>query len=211
MNASVADYAKRTRQYWWIDGLVEMGFGVQLWILALFDLSIEHFESLGQGMAAGVVGMLLVLAGFLAVNKLVQWLKTRITFPRTGYVRYPIKPDSSRWRRFFVAMAIGAVTSILVNLSIVYLGQAAQWTVISLIMMASMIYVAYFTGVKRYYAMGILAFMWGIGMNWIPFRVGSLYPWFFGGAGSIFMITGLIVFLLYLRRYPTNEGDEDAG
>jgi MFS family permease len=211
MNPSISDYAKRTRQYWWIDGLVEMGFGVQLWILALYEVLADHFTSMGPGLAGAIVGILLVLGGFLAINKLVQWLKERITFPRTGYVRYPNKRASSRKRRFFVALGIGTLTSILVNLAIVYLGPAAQWTVIALIMTACMIYVAYFSGVRRYYLIGVLAFLWGVGMNWIPFYATSLYVWFFGGVGTMFILSGFIVFLLYLRQYPLIEGEEDAG
>ncbi len=211
MNTSISDYAKRTRQYWWIDGLAEIAFGLQLGLLMIYHFLTIFFGSKGWGVTAAILGTAFILAGFLAVNKGLLWVKERITFPRTGYVKYPNKRATSRRRRIFMAIGIGSITSLLVNLALAYLGPAAQWTVIAMIMMSCLIYVAYFTGVVRYYAMGILAFLWGLAMNRIPFQAGSLYVWFFGGLGCIFIFTGLIVFLRYLRRYPALEGDEDAG
>jgi hypothetical protein len=211
MNTSISDYTKRTRQYWWIDGLAEIAFGLQLGLLTAYHFLILFFDSLDWGVVAAFLGIAFILVGFLAVNKGLLWVKERITFPRTGYVKYPNKRATSRKRRIFMAIGIGTLTSLLVNLALAYLGPTAQWTVIALIMMSCLIYVAYFTGVVRYYTMGFLAFIWGLLMNWIPFRAGSLYAWFFGGLGCIFILTGLIVFLRYLRRYPVLEGDEDAG
>lgn len=211
MNTSISDYTKRTRQYWWIDGLAEIAFGLQLGLLTAYHFLILFFGSLDWGVVAAFLGIAFILVGFLAVNKGLLWVKERITFPRTGYVKYPNKRASSRRRRIFIAIGIGSITSILVNLALAYLGPAAQWMVITLIMMSCLIYVAYFTGVSRYYIIGILTFLWGVGMNWIPFHAGSLYAWFFVGLGCIFILTGLIVFLGYLRRYPYLQGDEDAG
>jgi hypothetical protein len=211
MNATIADYTKRTRQYWWIDGLAEIAFGLQLGLLTVYHFLTIFFSSLGWGVAAAFLGIVFIVVGFLTINKGLLWVKERITFPRTGYVKYPNKRAASRRRRIFIAIGIGSITSILVNLSLATLGPAAQWTVIALIMMSCLIYVAYFSGVSRYYVMGILSFVWGVGMNWIPFNTGSLYAWFFGGLGCLFIFTGLIVFLGYLRRYPVLEGAEDAG
>jgi hypothetical protein len=211
MNPSMTDYTKRTRQYWWIDGLAEIAFGLQLGLLTVYHILTQYFSSLGWGIMAAFLGIVFILVGFLAINKGLLWVKERITFPRTGYVRYPNKRATSRKRRIIIAIGIGSITSILVNLALVYSGPAAQWTVIAMIMTSCLIYVAYFTGVSRYYAIAMMAFLWGLGMNWMPSSAGSLYVWFFGRLGCIFILTGLTVFVRYLRRYPILEGDEDAG
>jgi MFS family permease len=166
--------------------------------------------SFGWSVLVIAVGMPVIFVGtFLIVGKIIKRLKERITYPRTGYVRYPKREPASRVRRMLVGGGIGFVTALLINLALATFGLAAQWTVIAIIIMMSMLYIAYINGVYRYYIMGILTFIWGIGMIYMPVAEDALFTWFFGGVGLVFILSGLIVFITYLLRYPKAEGEAD--
>ncbi|MBI9051536.1 MAG: hypothetical protein JEZ00_19085 [Anaerolineaceae bacterium] len=212
MDSSLQTYKQKTIKYWWIDGLAEIAFGFEMWTLAICLLLSHLFNVFEWGVLFASIGIpLLFIISIFGVGKVVKILKERITYPRTGYVRYPKRQSISRLRRLIIGGGIGFSTAILVNLALVYFGPAARWTIIGLIMMMTMIYIASVNGVNRYYLTGILTFFWGISMIWIPAPESTLFGWFFAGVGMIFFLSGLIVFIRYLQRYPKIEGDEYVG
>jgi len=84
---------RRAAAYWFSDGLPECIFGAAylvwgvLGIVWRLDLLV-HWGRLP--MLAGLLGFSLVL-GF--DRKILEWLKVRLTYPRTGYVRPPAYPE----------------------------------------------------------------------------------------------------------------------
>ena len=209
---SFQSFAKRAKQYWWIDGLPEIGFGTEMLLLALYFFLMEQIQSETWSILAASIGLpMLFVATFYGISKLVMYLKKKITFPRTGYVRYPERQPASRRRRMLIGGVIGLLTAMLINLSLAFFGVNAQWMVIALIMMMSMVYIGYLVSVFRYYVMGVLSLLWGMSMIWMPLDANILYACFFCGVGIIFCISGLVVLMRYLQRYPRSEGDDYAG
>ncbi len=115
MNNSIKSTIERTRQYWYIDGFNEMLTGVIFLLLAAISYIGSTFEP--SPLSAILVGAgypAVILLGMTAGRKVVNQLKTSITYPRTGYVQY-IRPEpGERRKRAIRAGMISAVTAILV-------------------------------------------------------------------------------------------------
>ena len=98
----------RSRQYWNIDGLPELGMGL-LWIV--WGGAWLFGQSLPKGGASQMYWMfapvLLVVTG-LASTWAVRKLKARITFPRTGYVEWKEPTRTHRLGAAALAIAAGA-------------------------------------------------------------------------------------------------------
>jgi MFS family permease len=212
MDTNVKSLQRKALQYWWIDGLAELAFALEMIVISLYFVLVQQIHSEPWTVIAASVGMpAIFLTTFFLAGKLVLYVKEKITFPRTGYVRYPKRKAISRKRRLVVGAVIGFVTAVAVNLSREFLGSNAQWIVVTLIMMMGMIYIGYLVEVYRYYAIGVLIFLWGIAMIWMTIPSGYEYAWLFGGIGLINLIFGLAVFLRYLKHYPKVEGEAYDG
>lgn len=212
MDTNVKSFQKKALQYWWIDGLAELAFGLEMAVFAGYFVLLQQIDSVPWSLVASSVGIPVVfLATFFLTGKLVMYIKERVTFPRTGYVRYPKRKAISRKRRIIVGAGIGLITAIAVNLSREFLGENAQWIVTAFIILMGMIYIGYLVGVYRYYVLGGLSLFWGVAMIWMPISDGYEYAWFFGGIGLISFISGLMVFLKYLKHYPKAEGEDHDG
>ena len=212
MDTNVKSLQKKALQYWWIDGLAELAFALEMIIISLYFVLLQQIHSASWTVIAASVGMPLVfLVTFFSAGKLVLYVKEKITFPRTGYVRYPKRKAVSRKRRIIVGAVIGFITAVTVNLSRAFLGENAQWIVTTLIMMMGMVYIGYLVGVYRYYVLGIFTFFWGIAMIWIPIPNGYEYACLFGAMGLFYLVSGGVVLMRYLKRYPIAEGEEYDG
>jgi hypothetical protein len=212
MDTNVKSLQRKTLQYWWIDGLAELAFGLDMAVISFYFVFLQQIHSVPWTIIASSVGMPVVfLATFFLAGKLVIYIKEKITFPRTGYVRYPKRKAVSRRRRLIVGAVVGFVTAVAINLSRELLGENAQWIVTSFIMMMTMIYIGYLVGVYRYYVLGGLTLLWGIAMIWMKIPGGYEFAWLFGGIGLINFASGLVVFLRYLKRYPRVEGEANDG
>jgi hypothetical protein len=106
MKDNVDNIIRRTQRYWYIDGLAEITVGLIFVVLNLFFLANAWFiPALARG---GAFNPVLATSGLLAVTALVIWLfrqalqavKTRLTYPRTGYVASPRRWQGSFWQRY---------------------------------------------------------------------------------------------------------------
>ena len=212
MEHNVKSLQRKAIQYWWIDGLAELGFGFEMLVISLYFVLLQQIHSVPWTVIVSSVGLPIVfLATFFLTGKLVLYFKEKITFPRTGYVRYPKRKAASRKRRVIVGAVIGFITAISINLTRAFLGVDAQWIVTSMIIMMCMIYIGYLAGVYRYYALGVLTFIWGVILVQVNIADNYEYAWLFGGIGLLSFLFGAVVFLRYLKQYPENEGDDYDG
>ena len=82
---------RRAWDYWFVDGLPSLVAGVgALLISAVIFYSRQHPKPRGA-LAIGLLftGLILYLAILLRLRQIIEWLKARITYPRTGYVASP--------------------------------------------------------------------------------------------------------------------------
>ncbi len=90
---------RRAAAYWFVDGLPEIAFGIAMLLLGVCGVWMMERDRHNWWMLAGLmVAYLLFGAMFFIHRRILDFLKARITYPRTGYVRppadFPNKNDS---------------------------------------------------------------------------------------------------------------------
>ena len=108
MKDQIDQTIRRTRSYWNVDGLPELGFGLLCLLLAGYftvQSALPSDSLLYQ--VLNIAFILIIIGGSLLSNRLVSYLKRKFTYPRTGYVAYQ---QPSQPRRILVGL-VAAVTS----------------------------------------------------------------------------------------------------
>ena len=93
-NSALPDYGRRAAQYWFVDGLPDLIFGLALLVWGLVALlSYLFFPGLSAKllMFAGGIAFLVL---FWQDRKIIDAVKSWVTYPRTGYVRPPGDPET---------------------------------------------------------------------------------------------------------------------
>ncbi len=206
---NVNEIAKRIQRYWYEDGIWEIGFGAINLLLGLFYLLVSAADWVGP---LAIVILLLqvgvIFGAFLLANRLVKFLKERITYPRTGYVAYRKPASSSRLKRGIASALIAAVAGGLVGALASIPSAANRMPLIMAVIYAGvLIYFGYRFKLTRMYAIAVLTILWGY---WISRfartdTLGSAV--FFGGTGTLILLSGIATLLLYLRRTHPAEKD----
>lgn len=85
-STAILEAKRRARNYWDIDGLPALRAGAFIVLWGVFYLSTGIHKSLWAIVVLGVWGLSWKKKG------IIEWLKGRITYPRTGYVAPPTAP-----------------------------------------------------------------------------------------------------------------------
>ena len=98
--------ARRAGHYWEIDGLPRISTGLIGVLLGSLCLWMSHIHALFRHTPIFVFSLLIAIACIyllgLTNSPVMRWLKTRITYPRTGYVLPPSGPMQSYPERFMI-------------------------------------------------------------------------------------------------------------
>jgi hypothetical protein len=197
---------KRTRGYWYDDGLADTAVGVVFLLIGLlFYAQVLLPPGFAQGSLAALGLPVVVIGGWFLGGKLVRVAKERITYPRTGYVQYQRPPRKSRP----VAAASGAAVAIAFSLLI-----ATQPATLALIpalqgvfIGAMLLYVGHRAGVVRYYALGALTAAFGVAVVLIGFGDILGNAVYFTATGLTLVVSGIATLVAYLRQTtPPTEG-----
>ena len=101
---NVEHAARRAGRYWEIDGLPRISLGLIGVLLGSLCLWMSHIHPLRRVWPLWIFSTLVVAAYVYLVDlprsPVMRWLKTRITYPRTGYVSSSSKNmgfDPERW------------------------------------------------------------------------------------------------------------------
>jgi hypothetical protein len=100
---------QRVRRYWFKDGVGEMMVGGLFLLLALYFAGHRWLPP-DTNAARYLDGSLffILIVGIFFTRRLISIFKTKITYPRTGYVEYyPGSPDTIPARIFIIVSAIG--------------------------------------------------------------------------------------------------------
>ena len=209
----VTDIQKRTQRYWYEDGIWEIGFGLVNALLGVFYLLTSRLNWDGP---LSIVLMFLqmgVLIGlFLSINKVVKFLKERITYPRTGYVAYRKPAPSARLKKIILAALLSAGMAALVGaLAVIQQTANRMPLVISILLAGTLIYIGYRFSLMRLYIIAALTILWGYVLSLTQFSDFASTGAFFAGYGSLILLSGLVTLFIYLRRtYPASEDMFDA-
>jgi len=104
IESPILEARRRAQDQWGADGLPQLVSGV-VWVL--WGFSVGHL--LPQSSFFLVLLLLLLSVSALVVlrgREIIEWLKARVTYPRTGYVGPPYSPDHSSRRAGFTRYSL---------------------------------------------------------------------------------------------------------
>jgi hypothetical protein len=204
MQNNLSEVEKRVKRYWYTDGIGEL-IGGGMFILLGIYFALQEF--LGQNsMVSGIlqVSLILVMIGGMSMSRwLVSTLKTRLTYPRTGYVEYEVNERNLKSRRIWVillAFAVSSLTMIFVRLfqsfdSIVAVTGVAVGLILVILRAKS-------SGLARFYVLGAVSILLGLVLSVSGLPNAYSLGMFYGLMGVCFMLSGGWTLRRYLEENP---------
>jgi hypothetical protein len=205
MDNDVERAVKRAQRYWYDDGLAEMAVGLIFAALAL--LFLAEANGILQSGVSSIGLVVVVFAGWWLAGRVVRAAKARITYPRTGYVRYrrPEGRRGSRWVTAAIAGGMGALIAVLFTQAPASLAwiPALNGVLIGVFILA----MANNLGLVRFYILAIVSAAVGVSMSLMGLGdilgVGIL----FAAMGAALILLGVLALLTYLRHTEPVEGE----
>jgi hypothetical protein len=204
MENNLSDIEQRVKRYWYTDGIGELIGGGMFVLLGIY-FALQ--EVLGQNSIVGGILQaslaLLMIGGTFISRRLVNSLKTRLTYPRTGYVEYQVNERGMRWRRILalvLAFVISALTIVFVRMfqffdTIV----AVTGVIVALILVVLR---AKSSGLARFYVLGATSLVLGLALSLSGLPNGYSLGLFYGLMGVCFFISGGFTLRRYLKENP---------
>jgi hypothetical protein len=206
------DVEQRVKSYWYTDGIAELASGSLFIVLGLYFAIQGYFgESALISVILQVSLVLLMVSAVYGIRWLVNTLKMRLTYPRTGYVAYRVNERGVRQRRWVVA----AVALIIAMASMVLVDYMRGLDSIVLVtgILVGVIFIALRgrnSGLKRFYFLGGLAILLGLFLAYRNLPQAQSLAIFYGSLGVAIVISGALVMRRYLgaNPIPTGTGHE---
>jgi hypothetical protein len=201
---------KRTTQYWYSDGLYELAFGALCFVLALYLLAqaLLPKDNLIYPILISSFVLIILGSGFL-LARMVNVIKARLTYPRTGYVAYQTKPGRTRWISFLLGMVIAAVTSILVVKNLISLSMLPAITGLAIALV--MLFLGFRTGLARFPLIGLVALLIGGALSVLGIGDNLGLSIFYSSIGLIFVLSGACTLRGYLKKTtPPKVSNDDS-
>lgn len=212
MSDKFTDVEQRVKRYWFSDGIGELAGGGMFLLLAAY-FGIQQFLGENNLLSAILQSslVLVMIGGIFGVRWLVTALKTRLTYPRTGYVEYRVdKKNAIRVRTFAMAFAmVMAFLMVLLARSI----QIVDSTVFVTGVVVGVVFVLLrgkSFGIQRFYLLGAVSVILGVILSLGNLPNAYALAAFYGLMGLAVMISGGVVLFRYLRENPMpTEGGDD--
>jgi len=201
---------ERTRRYWYIDGLSEIGAGSVICLVALFYALIGLLPPASPYTAIlGIGQVVVIIGGYWAAGRMVKTLKHRLTYPRTGYVSYPRRGGRRGILLGLITLGIGLGVGFIFSWMGGRLPENLLPAITGGIIALALVFQGYRSGVMRFYLVASITFLLGAATSSLALPD----PWsnvlFFGGFGLAWMISGAVTLFFYLRdTRPVSEEDE---
>lgn len=207
MQTNFSDVEQRVKRYWFSDGIAELSGGGMFLLLGIY-FALQQF--LGQDSTVGGLLQaslaLMMIGGAYLSRRMVNSLKTRITYPRTGYVEYQTDPKAARSRPILVMLLAFAVSAL--SIAFVRMFQSFDSMVAVTGVVVGMILVllrAKVSGLARFYILGAVSMILGIVLSISGLPNGYSLGLFYGLMGVCFMISGGLTLQHYLNENPLPE------
>ncbi len=205
MRRDINQTVQRSRRYWYDDGLTEIAIGVILLAVGVLFLT-EAFRLIPPGVSA-IALPVIVIGGLWLAGLAVRAAKDRITYPRTGYVRYP--RQTRRPRRLVLAVLVAAATAAVVAMVALLAPASLAWlpTLDGVLVGAGFLYMACSVGLVRFYILAFLSVVAGLttSLSGLGDSMGSGV--YFAATGAAVIVSGVVALTVYLRNTQPPEGD----
>ena len=212
MKNEISQVEQRVKRYWYTDGIGELIGGGMFVLLGMY-FALQ--EVLGQNsMVGGILQaslVLLMIGGTFISRRLVTTLKTRLTYPRTGYVEYQVDERGTRGRRILaviLAFVVSGLTIAFARLfqffdSIV----AVTGVIVALILVVLR---AKSSGLTRFYVLGAASLVLGFALSLSGLPNGYSLGLFYGLMGVCSLISGGLTLRRYLQENPMPAETENG-
>ena len=206
MKDSIDSLQQHTQQYWNIDGLAEIAIGVFFLLLSLNFFGILLLPNGLVRLFLGVAGApLLVILALWAGKRGVEALKTRLTYPRTGYLAYRRPSKKHRW----ISLAIGVViTGSLLLLIYVFNLKSGAWMPLADGIILGMLLLLINRGLLRFYLLAAASFLSGFLLAYANAAGNLGHAAFYCLMGSALVLSGSLTLCSYLNENPSAAEDE---
>jgi hypothetical protein len=195
---------RRAKNYWFTDGLTEIGFAVICLVLSLYFYGQATLTPGSIFYRILDVGFLLILlVSGIVTRRLVTNFKARLTYPRTGFVSYR---QPKRIQIIGVAVLAFILSSMLVVLfSASEISPAYMPAASGILIGAALTFTAYRYGLLRFYLLAAISAIFGTGLSLSG--AGDMYglSLYYGFMGLALIISGLLVLRDYLIKSEPSE------
>jgi hypothetical protein len=211
MTNNFSDVEQRVKRYWYTDGIVEI-IGGGLSILIGTYTMIQKLVPDGSIWSTILGGfyVFLMVGGIFITRWLVTNLKTRITYPRTGYVDYHSQKHTG-WRRLLtVGIAFGVSALLIIFGRLVGTFNWVPAFTGLLFAFVLLLVMSRQGGPDRFYILAILSVLLGLILSFSSLNLSYSLGLFYGLAGLVYLTSGALTLRRYLLENPMPlEGRND--
>jgi hypothetical protein len=195
---------QRVRRYWYTDGLGEL-IGGGMFILLGIYFALQSF--LGENsifsdvLQASLV--IVLIGGFFAGRRLINYFKSRLTYPRTGFVEYRVNLRDSGRRRTMVIILSAAIAALLITIE--KLIDSSDWmTAATGLLVALILFLnqGRASRLQRFYILGLISIIVGTALSLSQLSTGYALGLYYGLLGLAFITSGSVVLRHYLQGNP---------
>lgn len=211
MQSNISEVERSVRRYWYTDGIGELVGGVMLMLLGVYfalQKSLEEFLG-GNSLVGTILQMGVFLFLFIGGGWITQWLvnflKARLTYQRTGYVEYQTDREHSSKARWILFMALsGGIAAFMVLLArlfqsfdavVAMTGLLGAWVFIILRIRSS--------GLARFYVLAGVSLVLGLALSVSGLPGSYNVGLFYGLMGICVSLSGGWTLRRYLQHNPT--------
>ncbi|RPI95323.1 MAG: hypothetical protein EHM40_03470 [Chloroflexi bacterium] len=208
MQSNLSEVERRVTRYWYTDGIVELVGGVMLVLLGIyFTLQGSLARFLGGNSLFGIIlqmgfFLLLFLGGGWINQWLVNLLKARLTYPRTGYVEYQTdrgRSSKGKWI-LFIALSAG-IAAFMVLLASLFQAFDAMVALTGLLgAWVFMILRTRSSGLARFYVLAGVSVILGLALSVTGLSISYNAGLFYGLMGICVSISGGWTLRRYLQH-----------
>jgi hypothetical protein len=201
---------KRTVSSWYEDGLADLALGGYFLAVGavLLGQALTPPDSPLQLLWATVVPLVILLGG-VAAGWVIQRLKSRLTYPRTGYINFERRHSGlSRRARIIAVVLLSAAIS---AGTVVASGRLANLSLIfGLVFCGTFGYLWQRLGLRRYLALAVWCLLVGAALAPLPLTMEQGGGAFFGLAGLSLGAAGLAAWRRFDRTAPFAEASDEG-
>jgi hypothetical protein len=203
MDDRIRNAQQRAIQYWFVDGLAEIGAGILCLLLAVFFLSWEAMEK-SRWSLFYLLGTGLVVA--VGLRLIIQKIKQRLTYPQTGYTAPPGGFENKR-----LAWMAAGFTVLLLGLN-VYLSLRGSTTMLWSAGLAGLVFafvfawIGFTTGLRRFAFLALISLGLGAVLGFLGIGYWTGVAILTGWIGVILLLNGIWGFKEYRRQTGSSAG-----
>jgi hypothetical protein len=204
----MSDNLKRTQlralQYWIVDGVGELFVDFLFLLVAIIYYFQESTTGSLLSKVFSIIPVLVVCGGAFGGRRIMQRIKERTTYPRTGYLT-----NKSTWknkRDFTIAIGLTAFVLVINVFIMVANTKLTDWGLVigGVFMGILLVQVGYRSAFSRFNILAFLSLLIGAGIVVGGISILLSWPLFFSLNGLFFLSSGSLTLWKYLSQTPVH-------